>query len=221
MITPDTAPPAASSLQFDQAEPTTLDSAGVTCTACSRPIHDAYHEVNGQVVCTSCRAQVEALAESGGFFKAFLFGTGAAVAGWAIYFAILKLTDIEFGLIAVLVGFMVGKAVATGSGERGGWLYRTLAVGLTYLAIVCTYMPLIADAFRAEDPEVGGVGLYIVSFIVSLAGPFLVITESPITLLIVGFGLYQAWRMNARRTLEITGPYAVAAPQPALDAVAG
>ena len=45
------------------------------------------------------------------------------------------------GLIAVLVGWMVGKAVLAGSGNRGGRAFQVMAVALTYCAIVMSNVP--------------------------------------------------------------------------------
>lgn len=194
MSNPSAGTPASSFVQFDSAEPVAVADApaAVTCTGCSRPVHGVYHEVNGQVVCSPCRAGVEGLARSGGFGRALVFGLGAAAAGWAVYFAILKLFEIEFGLIAILVGFVVGRAVSSGSGGRGGWLYQSLAVGLTYLAIVCTYVPLIAETMRAEDPSAAGAALYIVASVIAVLYPFLSVTESPIGLVIVAVEIGRA-----------------------------
>ena len=38
-----------------------------------------------------------------------------------------------------------------GSNGRGGWAYQGLAILLTYLAIVSTYIPPIVTAIRAEE----------------------------------------------------------------------
>ena len=217
--------PVSSPLQFDSAEPVAVADAPAApaCTGCSRPIREVYHEINGQVVCASCRAGVEALGKAGGFGKALVFGIGAAAAGWAVYFAVLKLAGIEFGLIAILVGYVVGRAVSNGSGGRGGWPYQALAIGLTYLAIVCTYVPLVAEGMRSGDPSATGAGLWVVSFVFSVVYPFVSITESPIGAVIIAVGLYEAWKLNKRGELRITGPYTVAAqqPAPALDAAHG
>jgi hypothetical protein len=75
-------------------------------------------------------------------------GALAAVGGSILYFAVAAITGREFGLVAIVVGFMVGKAVQKGSRGRGGWAYQTLAVSLTYLAIVSTYIPLVAKEFQ-------------------------------------------------------------------------
>ena len=68
----------------------------------------------------------------------------------SLYFAVAALTGREFLLVALAVGFMVGTAVRKGSGGRGGWAYQTLAMALTYLAIVSTYVPLVVKEFQKE-----------------------------------------------------------------------
>ena len=55
--------------------------------------------------------------------------------------------DFEIGLIAIVVGLMVGVAVRKGSKGRGGWFYQTLAVVLTYGCICAQYMPDIVQGF--------------------------------------------------------------------------
>ena len=126
-------------LQFDQAEPAAPAPSGPTCAACNRPIEDQYFEINGKVICTSCRQHIEASLRGGSglarLLKASLFGLGAAILGAVIYFAFVKATDANWSLVAILVGFMVGGAVRKGTGNRGGLLYQILALLLTYFAI--------------------------------------------------------------------------------------
>jgi hypothetical protein len=136
-----------------------------------------------------------------------------------VYFVVLAATGYEIGLISILVGWMVGRAVSAGSGRRGGWLYQAIAIGFTYLAICTSYIPQILDAWRQspETAELSGAVMYIAASIFSLALPIFSITAAPIGALILAFGLYQAWRENKRPELTITGPYAVApTPQPQL-----
>jgi hypothetical protein len=131
-------------LQFDQAEFTPgAAPASPTCAACRRPIADEYYAVGGNLLCINCKARVEAPANFSTKLKRFLlasiYGTGAAVAGFAIYFGVAKLFNIELGLISILVGFMVGSTVRKGTGGHGGWLYQMLAIFLTYSAIAASY----------------------------------------------------------------------------------
>jgi hypothetical protein len=208
------AAPATGALQFDTAEPSAAAS-GRSCTACKRPIEAEYHMANMHVVCTPCRGALEAEPQgsrTGRLGRALLFGAGAAVAGSVVYLVVLAATGYEIGLISILVGWMVGRAVSTGSANRGGWLYQLMAIGFTYLAICTSYVPQVADALRqsGDAGELSAAALYIVSFIVSLGVPVLSIGESPIGALIVAFGLYQAWRENKRPEITISGPYTVA-----------
>jgi hypothetical protein len=149
--------PDAEPLQFDTAEP--VGDAGATatslaCTACSTDITTSYYEVNGAIVCTSCRgtlrAQFAGGSSTGRFGKAVGFGLIAAAVGSGIYYAVLTLTGYEIGLVAIVVGFLVGRAVNRGSQGRGGRAYQVLAVGLTYFAIVTTYIPMIIKSAREQ-----------------------------------------------------------------------
>src|SRR5215475_6321852 len=75
------------------------------------------------------------------FCGALVLGVLAAMAGAGLYFAITALTGYELGLVAIVVGLLVGSAVRWGSQRRGGWLYQGLAMFLTYSAIITTYIP--------------------------------------------------------------------------------
>jgi hypothetical protein len=215
------AAPATGALQFDTAEPSAATTER-SCKGCRRPIEGEYHMANMQVVCTPCRQALEAGPQgtrSGRVGRALLFGAGAALAGSILYFVVLAATGYEIGLIAIVVGWMVGRAVSVGSQGRGGWLYQAVAVGFTYLAICTSYIPQIVDAWGEPGvaDELSGAVLYIAAFLFSLVLPVLSITQAPIGALILGFGLFQAWRENKRPELTVSGPYAVApTPQPQL-----
>jgi hypothetical protein len=165
-------------------------------------------------------------------------GFAAAVLGAVLYYAISAMTGYEFGLIAIVVGFGVGAAVRWGSNGRGGWAYQTLAIALTYLAIVGTYIPPIfsglknAQAASATSTQVSGAsasdqaapsdvrdaaptaGQAMVAIILLLllacAAPFLAGFQNVIGIIIIGIGLYEAWKLNRRTPFDVTGPHPVA-----------
>ena len=259
-------------LQFDTAEPvggTGATATSLACTACSTEIRTSYYEVNGAVVCAPCRgklqAQLNAGSRSGRFGKAVGFGLIAAAVGSALYYGVLALTGYEIGLVAIVVGFLVGRAVNLGSNGRGGRAYQLLAVGLTYFAIVTTYIPMIiksakeqatveatadstgqkrvadnapvsppsapgasgtelqgtaataATATEASSPKVQKltVGTVVLGLAVLLAfaaaAPILAGMENIVGMVIIGIGMFEAWRQNQRVELTITGPYRVGA----------
>jgi hypothetical protein len=149
-----TEPQAAAPLQFDRAEPPADAPAAFVCGRCGRAIGATYFDVNGAVACPTCRTLLDGERSRGGagrFLSAAGLGLVAAVAGSALYYAVSALTGYEFGLIGIAVGFGVGIAVRKGSKGRGGWRYQTLAMVLTYLAIVSTYVPPLVKEIRRHD----------------------------------------------------------------------
>ncbi|MFL5608582.1 MAG: hypothetical protein ACJ8AD_19155 [Gemmatimonadaceae bacterium] len=253
----------AAALQFDAPQQQSTPQA-MSCAMCSQPIQSVYYETGGSVVCAPCRGKLESSIGSSGkggrVLRASGLGFLAAVAGSVVYYAIRAATGYEIGIVAILVGWGVGRGVFLGSGRRGGRGYQSLAVGLTYLAIATTYLPLAREelmdrkaastaadssgarpdtaAAAVETPAasadttspaaaapaatqakpatseklgVGGVLLGIIALLAfSIALPIFVGISSPISILILFFGLAQAWRMNKRVDLSVSGPYRLA-----------
>ena len=147
-------------LQFDTAVPATADPAiagVVTCVACQQTIADEYFDINGQAVCESCRQQVALQAETpkgfGVLGRATLFGLGAAIAGAILYYAVIAITQLEIGLVAIAIGYMVGYAVRTGAHDRGGRRFQVLAVVLTYWAVGLAYTPVLFQAMKQQQTQ--------------------------------------------------------------------
>jgi hypothetical protein len=221
-------------LQFDRAEYAAAPPTASVCRSCGQNLWDVYYGVNGKPLCERCKTDVELARNQGSrierFLRAVAFGTGAGAVGAGIWYGIRALTGYEFSLIAIVVGFMVGSAVKAGARGRGGWPYQVLAVFLTYTAIVSTYVPYIVGGLAATRPPVpasvataepsvatGLLALIVLAVLVlalAFAAPFLGGAQSILGLLIVGFGLWEAWKINRVTPLEITGPHRVGAPPP-------
>jgi hypothetical protein len=157
--------------------------------------------------------------------QAALYGGGAAIAGCAIYAAVAILAHLELALIAILIGYMVGKAVRKGSNGLGGRPQQILAVLLTYFAITFSYVavfiyhaaekrPPAAQHATDNTTPAGRVSVpqAIASLVVLAAiAPFLALggnfVGGAISLLIIFFGLRQAWALTGRTDLQIFGPY--------------
>lgn len=150
--------PAQSGLQFDavqSVEGHVPEARAPVCVQCKQPIANQYFEVQCHVVCGPCKDAINAKLGLGGpsrLWRAALYGVGAAILGAVIYYAIREATGLEIGLIAILVGWLVGRAVQVGGGGAGGWKYQTLAVGLTYFAIASTYLPIIYRELANRRP---------------------------------------------------------------------
>jgi hypothetical protein len=152
--------PTADALQFDRA---TAVSEGVppspvvVCKGCSLTITTQYYDVNGHALCGTCRVAAAAAAETpkgiGAFVKAAGFGAGAGVVGAAIYYAVIAFAHLEIGIVAILIGYMVGYSVRRGANGRGGRRFQVLAAALTYLAVAMAYSPLaIQEAMHDRKP---------------------------------------------------------------------
>lgn len=226
-------------LQFEQAEFEEGAASGSTCSLCEADLEGEYFLLNESASCRNCTEAFKQQLDSGTtgqrVRKSLMLGIPAAILGAGLYYGIVAITGYELGLVAILIGFMVGAAVKAGAGLRAGRGFQFLAAGLTYVAIVSTYVPFIIEGFEeaaqseteaaqvrgetlAEPPPASagelmvGVAL-LVLFI--LAVPFLGGFENILGILIIGFGVYQAWRMNARVDIQITGPHRATQPEPA------
>ena len=191
---------------------------------CQRPLQDVYYQVNDRVLCESCRRNFEGAISGGSgvgrFVNASVFGVVAAAVGAGIWYAVEAITGWQIGLIAIVVGFLVGGAVRHGAEHRGGWPYQLLAMFLTYASIVSTYVPGLLEGVRQNahaDPSDQGLTLFTLAFVfaIALAAPFLMGFQNILGIIIIGIGLYEAWKMNRKAPLVITGPFRVALPTPA------
>ncbi|RKG65274.1 hypothetical protein D7V80_23815 [Corallococcus sp. CA054B] len=220
----------AAPLQFDRAEFTEAPAA-TKCTVCQCAIRSVYYEVNQRLLCPACREEVEASLKGGSKSKRFLtasmFGIGAAIAGALVYW-VVSLTGYNIGLIAIAVGWMVGTAVFKGTESRGGRGYQVLAVALTYLSVAASLSPELFKvmkeredftAFHASSHSLGSgqveppdevtqtLAAVVGTAVLTPALPVLVGIEHPMSGLIYGFALFEAWRRNRKAELNIAGPF--------------
>jgi len=212
------APAGSQPLQFDRAVPANAPAdqppGAVVCHMCKTPISTEYFHVNGAVLCERCKDIAAAVLSSprgkGPFLRGALYGIGAAVAGAAIYYAVIALLNLEIGIVAILIGYMVGVAVRKGAGG-GGRRYQVLALILTYLSVGLAYTPLGLSSVSNEPMAV----LIISGAVMVVSLPVMAIIGSGasgiLSAIIIGVGLQQAWRMTAAPVVSVKGPFRVGA----------
>ena len=141
-------------LDFERAD---LGESVPVCAHCGVPIGDEYYTLGDAVHCPRCHDGVQQLLATGpgllGWLRAVGFGLAAATGGAVLWAVVTQVSGYEIGIIAIAVGWLVGVAVRAGSGGRGGVAFQALAIVLTYLAIVTTYVPMILDAWQATPVE--------------------------------------------------------------------
>jgi hypothetical protein len=217
MASDPTRRPDGDDLQFDRAvhpqAPNASPGAGLACAMCGTPLRTEYFNVADQPTCASCKGAVERANQAaavegrraGRFARAFAFGLAAAIAGAILYYGVIALTGWEIGLVAIVIGFMVGFAVRKGSGGVGGRRYQLLAVILTYFAVGLAYAPLAFEG--VAEGRIATTLLFI------FALPVMYIANSMpsglISAIIILVGMQQAWKMTAKTDVPITGPYRV------------
>jgi hypothetical protein len=192
-------------------------SSPIACASCREPVADRYFEINRTIVCEPCRHSIEAQLRGGPgfgrFARAALLGLGASIAGTALYSAFLSFSSYDWTLVAVLIGYVVGKVVRKGSGGLGGLAYQMLAVGLTYLSLGMAYFTLMLLAIWRQNqlarPIELAPGTVLQVLGQALQLPVLEMKDSPVRIAFVGFGLWMAWKLNRPGQFVVTGPHQV------------
>ena len=226
--------PVPGDLQFERAEPLPGPDAasGPQCVACKQAIAKTYYHAQGMMVCESCAQRIQSGQQAPpalSLARAALYGGGAALAGSALYAAVSITTGLEIGLIAIVVGVMVGKSVRYGSHGLGGRSRQILAVLLTYFAITTSYIPVflyeqIKNQNRGQQAETAApkiaerqapvsLGKVVaILLLLAAAAPFLSLGSGVgalISLFIIFIGLQRAWHLTGRSEILIMGPYEV------------
>ena len=101
-------------------------------------------------------------------------------------------------------GHGVGKAVRLGAGTAAKKRYRALAMLLTYLSITGTYVPYAFES--AEDVSL------VLAMVIAFIAPFLMLLsmENIMGLVILGIGVYEAWKLSAPPDVVVQGPFTLA-----------
>lgn len=115
------------------------------CQFCHQPIAGNYYRANGAMACPGCAEKMRGeLAKDthAAYVRAILFGVVAAILGMILYATFAIVTGIVIGYAALAVGWLVGKAMITGSNGVGGRRYQIAAILLTYAAVSTAAIPV-------------------------------------------------------------------------------
>ena len=133
------------------------DKLVVVCEFCQTSIDTEYYHVNGTMCCGGCRGRLESATETPRGFAPLViagaFGLAAGIVGAAIYYAVIAITHLEIGIVAILIGYMVGRAVRKGARGHGGLRFQILAVALTYVSVALAYTPLVIQEMRTSRTQ--------------------------------------------------------------------
>lgn len=145
----------------------------------------------------------------GKMLKAFLWGGGATVLGSAV-FAAVAFMGFQLAILSIGVGWLVGTAIKKGTDGHTSRKYQVIAVLLTYLAIATSYIPVVIAQLGKGTSGVTAIGLVLMAGVViglPLLDAFTSMPGGLLTLLIIFFGLQQAWKQTAPDVALVAGPY--------------
>lgn len=169
----------------------------LTCASCGAPIASEYYQVDGKVVCGSCRARLTRFGSDGAeparILMAIACGIAAGIAGFALYFGVTFYTGMNLSLLAVLAGWLVGGAVRWASKRRGGPIYQGIAMAITYVVVCGIYIRSFDDFWN--------------SFARAMIEPWRHGASNLIGWAIILFALYEAWSTNRKSRTEASGPF--------------
>ena len=145
------------------------------------------------------------MTEGANMLGALLYGLVAGAIGAAIWFAIVVVTNYQVGLLAVIIGALVGTGVMIGSGRKRNLRLQLLSVALTLAAMagaeyfivrhfIVEYLVQQGTTSAADVP---------IFFPLDLAWEFVVaaIQDDPLTLLFWGIAVWTAFRVPAPKTV--------------------
>lgn len=172
---------------------------GTPCERCGAAIPESYFVANGHVICPACRKRLQ-----GSMPLALGYGLIAAIGCSGSYYLVRAIWGSNFVLVAVLAGVAIGLGVRRGAQSSRATRYRVLSLGLTYACIVSTYAAALLEMPGVDDAFSAGVrALYLP--VLMLIG-----MKNPVTLILLGFGLHEAWKLSAPALVNVDGPFSSA-----------
>jgi hypothetical protein len=147
------------------------------------------------------------------FTRAILFGLGGAAAGAIIDGLFIGITHINLGYLALLIAWLVAKAMTTGSNGQGGRNYQIAALVLTYLSVSAAHSGLLWWQVRQEGTPVPltAHNLFVLARY-GIESPFLRFQDAGASailgLFILFIGLRAAWRMTSGDPGAVRHPFA-------------
>lgn len=134
---------------------------------------------------------------AGAYLRAILFGAMGALIGGAIWYFFVTITEIQFGLIATIVGFAAGFGIVLGRGGARLPGSGILAAALTLVAVVVSHyfivMHILGDYLAEQGSSAAAIGLVPLEMTIGLAVKS--VAADPLTLLFWGIAAYAAYRV--------------------------
>jgi len=182
------------------------------CSECGTTLHDGmeHQKTDGAVFCRPCFERLTAelhqavAAQSADINYAMGLAGGVlgGILGALVWWGFTVVTNITFGLVAVVIGIAVGKGVTLLSGNKRHLNLQIMSVGLSVLSFVyATFLvnrTFFQQAFEAEGTPIE------ISLLPSTEMFVEVVKAgfSPIDLLFLGIVVWEAWKIPAPLAIQ-------------------
>ena len=181
----------------------------MTCRGCSAPIVSSYYHVNDEVVCARCRGTLDSDPAGSRGGRAYQV-LAIVLTYFAIVSTYIPLAVKEFGSKGIAAD---SARVATHSVATPRDTTTLADSGVAVQSGTATASPRTTSPASRVKVEHVGVGVFILGFFALLLFaaiiPILAGFSNIIGLIIIAVALFEAWKLNKRITLEISGPYRI------------
>ena len=177
------------------------------CSQCGMTIHEGmeHQKTDNAVFCRPCFDKLTAelhhvvAAQSGdvNYGMGLVGGVLGGILGALVWWGFTVVTNISFGLVAVVIGIAVGKGVTMLSGNKRHLNLQIMAVVISVLSFVYASF-LVNRSFIQQAFEAEGTPFDIPLF--PSTEMFLDVVKfgfSPIDLLVLGIVIFEAWKIPA------------------------
>ncbi len=178
------------------------------CVECETPIADGQDHVRTErgVFCADCFARLKAQVQQViaaqsrdiDFPRALLGAVLGGAAGAALWWGVTVITNVAFGLIAIVIGVAVGKGVVTFTGGKRAQSLQVLSVVVAVVAYLAgTYLTnhTFITHYLHEHGKIGALPL-----VPSSVEYFVDVVRAgfrPFDLIFLAIAMHQAWKIPA------------------------
>ncbi len=181
------------------------------CEGCSKPIDltDEHLVIEAKkkgeketFLCAQCLTETQAALEeethNPNIPLALVFGLGAAVVAGFIWYFLVTLTGWQVGIVAILMGWLVGQGIVWGAGHKRGAPLQWISVLLTIVAILFSEYMIFNHFFHEE----GLVGNLPIDIFFEVYGAYFGEGTGFLDILFFGIALWQAYVTPRQRALK-------------------
>jgi hypothetical protein len=188
-----------------------MEDSPTTCASCSNSLDSKgeFYVLKGKkgerdkVLCSNCMTQMEDTlrkeVQDPNLPLALLAGLSGAALGAVVWYLLVRFTGWQVGIVAVLVGWLAGKGVVIGSGQKRGTNLQVLSVILTVIAMLASEYFVFNYFFH----EAGFSGNIPVGDFLGVYRSYLFSGDGFLTIVFYAIAIWQAFVTPAPRKLKV------------------